>query len=145
MRRKVLVLLLTLSLILSFTPMIAFADMEAEGSVPSNETIKAEEPEEPVQGDVETEKAEEPADETLAVEEESAEDASPQTVVGRQSLNALASEPESEECKHNNKNTEAVVDWENATCDEIKGDNSYHTVTYVKEEVTYCDYCGEEV
>ena len=145
MRRKVLVLLLTLSLILSFTPMIAFADTEADGSIPANETVEAEktepeekaEPEEPVQDDVETEEAEEPVDETAAVEEESAEDASQQTVAGQQALNAVANDPESEECEHENTYTYNSWDDEKEPEYEII-DNRFHKKIGSGEKI-----CGE--
>ena len=43
MRKKVLVLLLTLSLVLSFMPMIVLADTETEGSEPVKDTVEAKE------------------------------------------------------------------------------------------------------
>ena len=162
MRRKVLVILLSLSLVLSFTPMIAFADTEAEGSEPVNETVEAEmaEPEEQVQDNKE---AEVPGEETAAEEsaeisddkttveesagiladETTAEDAPQKTVKG-EALNALTGVTAPKACPHENLDT--YYSWYDKDVEYTDiGDDDSHKVTGKGEEVGFCVDCGIEL
>ena len=160
MRRKVLVILLTLSLVLSIMPMITFADTETEGSEPVNEAVEAEkaEPEDQVQDNEETEEAEVPAVETAEEEPEedtaepaneaavegSAEEASQKTVKG-EALNALTGVTAPEACPHENLDT--YYSWydKDVKYTDIEGDDDSHKVTGKGEEVGFCVDCGIEL
>ena len=145
MRKKVLVLFMTLSLVLSFMPVIAFADTEAEGSAAVSETVEAEQAE-PIQDNVEAEAtvdAAEPVEEATT-EEEAAEEDSQQTVHA-QALYAADDEEDPEACKHENTYLDEDVDWDNPKYEEVEGDNRYHKLIYPRYEVEVCDDCEEEI
>ena len=142
MKRKVLVLLMVLSLTLSLMPVMAFGDDETEGSVLSYDTAETEETEseEPEQDSTEKEEAEEEnhndtVNEALT-DKGAAEEPSTQ-MIKDEALNAQT------KCSH--ANTYMVEDYYDVTCTEIKGDNRYHKMTGTIAIITYCEDCGEEV
>ena len=115
MRRKVFVLLLTLSLVLSFMPVIAFADTEAE-SESVNETVEADmvESEEPTQDSAEA-------------------------------LTTLSSDTGDEKCEHKNTYKVVEWDWDSDDIEYSKtGDNQYHKAKCPVFITLWCLDCGKK-
>ena len=142
MRKKVLVLLLTLSLVLSFMPMIVLADTETEGSEPVKDTVEAKEDdsEEKVQDNEEAEEEETPVEKTASAKEY-AEDDSQQTVK-KKALKALSGVTDQAACPH--ENLDIYYRWydKDVKYINIKEDDESHRVTGKGKEVGFCVDCG---
>ena len=137
MRKKVLVLFLTLSMVLSFMPVIAFADAEEEGSAAVREAVA--EQVESVQDNVEAEVAADAAEpvEEAAADEESEEADFQQPV----RIHALYAEDGEEECAHENAYTEDKIDWDSGEVTYESIDDRQHKAKGPGNRITYCDDC----
>ena len=173
MKQRVLAMILTVMMVITFMPTLAFAGepeadestypvvteevkedaeekadtqevTESENTLPQ-ETPEKENPKDIAKEKVETQEVTEPEN-TLPQEtpkKEDPKDTAEEGSVARPDEGVKGDGTDDEECPHINTYTYSELDWDTATYKGI--DNRYHNVTHSEYEYTYCNDCGSIV